>query len=108
MTHNEIIEYLHGVGIVEKFRKVVPWSVFDDFVQFCYLELYSKDAERLTALYERGKLEGYFFRICRNVATDRRRKFYRDCGLLPMWESKKIRFVHLCEALNDDDDDGDE
>lgn len=60
MTHEEIICYLWGKQIQQKFANVVPARVFDDFVQYCYIELLRIDPQRLTDLYNARKLDAFF------------------------------------------------
>lgn len=94
MTHEEIICYLWGKQIPQKFANVVPERVFDDFVQYCYIELLRIDPQRLTDLYNARKLDAFFFRLCKNQAINPRSMFYIHCGELPMLIGK-VTFTPL-------------
>lgn len=94
MTHEEIICYLLGKQIPQKFANMVPARVFDDFVQYCYTELLRIDQQRLTDLYNASKLDAFFYRLCKNQAINPRSMFYIHCGELPMLIGK-VTFTPL-------------
>lgn len=103
MNHTEIVSYLIGKQIPKKFAKVVPWRVFDDFEQYCYCELLKIDAGRLTGLYNAGKLEAFFFHLCKRQAINPRSGFYTHCGELPMLTGR-IKYIPLDYQEGEDEE----
>lgn len=103
MTAQEAISYLYQFDIPSKFRSVVPARIFSDYVQHCYLELYNVKEERLQAMFESGRLQGYFFRLCKRQANNPRSKFYQRIGELRMVVRKTIKFEPLTAPGNTDD-----
>lgn len=82
MTHNDIILELYQYHIPERYAGLVSEDIRGDYMQYCYIALYDMPIERLEMLRERGKLRGYFTRLCYRQAFTKKSKFYRHYGQL--------------------------
>jgi hypothetical protein len=82
MTHNDIILELYQFRIPERYAGLVDKDIRGDYVQYCYIALYDIPIERLEGLRQRGKLRGYFTRLCYRQAFSRKSKFYKLYGQL--------------------------
>ena len=69
MTRNEIVEKIYKQSIPKKAWKKLRDSAYEDYCQEMYLLLLEMPEEKMYKLYEQGKLEDYFFRICQHQAS---------------------------------------
>jgi hypothetical protein len=91
------INYLWGFDIPALFKGAIPPRLYKDFVQHCYFELYRVSPNKLQKIWESGKLKDYFFMLCKHQLTDRKSRFWRDCGALTDVKSARIKFVNIAE-----------
>lgn len=103
MTANQAIEYLYAYDIPKSFAGVVPERLFGDYMQYCYMELFKVDEQRLQRLYDSRRLRDFFYGLCRNQAINKRSMFYIHCGELEDLQAR-VRFRRFDNLHNYDDE----
>lgn len=105
MTNNEIVDSLARACLVERIINRIVGGKFvenyQDLSQYIYIKLLEMDNERLSLMYEQGKIRYYISGMVTRQIFSRNSNFYKEYG---RYEQSKSPLDASYEGIPGDED----